>query len=334
MNIGIKNIEYYLPEKILTNNDLEKIYPDWSADKIYKKTGIMSRHIAGDYEVVSDLAYNAAVKLFKTVDKDSIDFLLLATQSPDYILPTTACILQDRLKLSIYCGALDFNLGNSAYVYGLALAKSLVKSKVAKNVLLIMAEIYTKHINKMDKSTRIIFGDGAAASLICECDADIGEFVFGTDGSGASNLIVPSGGLKIPRTSKTKQESIDENGNVRSADNLFMDGAEIFNFTIDRVPVLVKETLHKNNIPFDEINLFIFHQANAYILNYLRQKLNIPKNKFYINLKNTGNTVSASIPIAIKMAEYEGVLKKGDKVMLVGFGVGLSWGAVIINYQG
>ena len=332
MGIGIKATTFYLPEKTLANQELADMYSGWTAEKIYKKTGIASRHIAGEGEVVSDMAYGAAAELLKSERKESIDFILLATQSPDYILPTTACILQNRLGLSTNCGALDFNLGCSAYVYGLALAKSLIVCGVAEKILLIMAEAYTKHINKQDKSTRTIFGNGAAASLICECGGDIGNFVLGTDGSKYASLIIPSGGLKLPRTAATGREEADEDGNMRSADNLYMDGAEIFNFTIDIVPALVDETLKKNNLALSDIDLFVFHQANAYMLKYLRQKLNIPAEKFYINLETTGNTVSSTIPIALKMAEGDGSLKKGHLAMLVGFGVGLSWGAVVIRY--
>jgi 3-oxoacyl-[acyl-carrier-protein] synthase-3 len=336
MGAEIAAISYYLPEKVLTNEELSNLYGDWSTEKIYKKTGISKRHIAGDQECASDLAEKAAKNLFNEygIKPETIDFILLATQSPDYFLPTTACILQDRLGIPKNSGALDFNLGCSAYVYGLALAKSLIDGGMANNVLLITSEIYSKHIHPMDKSTRTIFGDGASATLISRNKKEnkIGKFIFGTDGSGASHLIVPAGGMKLRSTIETKFEEMDENGAIRSKENIYMNGPEIFSFTISVVPKAVKDILIKSELDMDEIDLFIFHQANKYMLDYLRKKINIPNEKFYINLKETGNTVSSSIPIALKMALNEEKLNKGHNVMLVGFGVGLSWAATIIKW--
>jgi len=333
MGTIISGISYYLPEKILTNDELTLIYEDWTPEKIYNKTGIKSRHIANKDEYVSDLAVKASANLFReyNINPKDIDFILLATQSPDYLIPTTACIVQDRLGIPQSAGALDYNLGCSAYIYGLALSKSLISAGIARHILLIMAETYSKHIHPMDKSTRTIFGDGAAATYITKSELDnIGEFVLNTDGSGFNHLIIPSSGLKMKNSKKMKNDIIGEDGSVRTDENLYMNGPEIFNFTIKAIPATVNEALLKNNLTFDDIDLFVFHQANKYMLDYLKKKIKIPDEKFYINLSETGNTVSASIPIALKMAEQEGKLKKGQKVMLVGFGVGLSWGATII----
>ena len=335
MNAKIKTISYYLPEEILTNDNLAEIYPDWTADKIFDKTGISKRHISHDGETALDLAIHACTALFQEheVDPESIDFILLATQSPDFLLPTTACILQDKLGIPKSAGALDFNLGCSAYIYGLAIAKSLVASNVAKNVLFVTSETYSKHIHPMDKSTRTIFGDGAAATLVTESDVEkIGAFALGTDGSGYENLIIPTGGLRKPRNDDSKREILDDSGSIRTEENIYMNGPEIFNFTIRVVPKCVREVLAKNNMEAEDIDLFVFHQANKFMLDYLRKKLRIPEEKFYVNLSNIGNTVSASIPIALSMALAEGRIRKGDKIMLVGFGVGLSWGATIIQW--
>lgn len=336
MGARIKAISYYLPEKLLTNDELASLYSEWTAEKIYQKTGIMTRHISDKNECSSDLAEKAAIKLFAeyNINPEDIDFILLATQSPDYLLPSTACILQDKLGIPKSSGALDYNLGCSAFIYGLALGKSLIYTNIARNVLLIMSEVYTKHIHPMDKSTRTIFGDGAAATLISKDDSDnsIGEFILCTDGSGAQELIVPAGGMRLRNSEETKIEFMDESGSIRSKDNIFMNGPEIFNFTIKVVPKAVKDVLEKNNLTMEDIDLFVFHQANKYMLDYLRKKIKIPEDKFYVNMEETGNTVSPTIPIALKMAQSEGKLKKGDKVMLVGFGVGLSWGATIIEW--
>lgn len=333
MSIGIKAIEYELPAKLLTNDELAQIYTDWSADKIFNKTGIASRHIAAEDECSSDLAERAAKKLFDSgvISPESIDFILLATQSPDYILPTTACILQDKLGIPQKAGALDFNLGCSAYIYGLAIAKSLINTGVAKNVLLLTAETYTKYIHPLDKSTRTIFGDGATATLISNCGHSIGEFDLGTDGSGKDSLIIPAGGNRLLQTEETARE-INDNGSIRSLDNLYMDGTEVFSFTIRVVPQSVDNILAKHNLKLDDIDLFVFHQANEFMLNYLRKKLKISKEKFYINMHDIGNTVSSTIPISLKRAEVEGRLHKGDKVLIIGFGVGLSWGSSLLTW--
>lgn len=333
----ITHISYFLPEKTLTNDDLAIEYEsNWNSKKIYKKTGIKSRHIAAT-ETTSQLAARAAEKLFSEsgFPKDKIDFLLLCTQSPDYFLPTTACIVQDILGLPTSCGAFDFNLGCSGFVYGLAITKGLIAGGMAKNVLLLTVETYTKYIHPKDKSVRTIFGDGAAATLITHEEGDpckIGEFVFGTDGKGASNLIVPAGAMAMPKSEETVKEMVDEQGNVRSLNNLYMNGPEIFNFTLDIVPDTVKSLLARAKLSMDDIDLFVFHQANKFMLDSLRDKIGIPDEKFYVNMEDKGNTVSATIPIAMKDALDEGRIRRGDKLMLVGFGVGYSWAGCIVEW--
>ena len=329
---GILAIEYVLPENILTNDELAKLYANWSAEKIYKKTGIQSRHVTSNNETAADLGVVAAQKLIakKIVPKDDIDFILCVTQSPDYKLPTTACTIQDRLGLQKKCGAFDINLGCSGYIYGLAVAKSLVETGIADNVLLITAETYSKHINPLDKSTRTIFGDGAAATLIGHDGMEIGSFDLGTDGSGKDFLIIPTGGARKACTPETAVEKETE-GNVRSEDNLFMSGADIFEFTIREVPASVKRILKKENLKKDSVDLFVFHQANQFMLDFLVKLMKLDKQKFYMNFADIGNTVSASIPIAFKRAMDEGVIKPNQTIVLCGFGVGLSWGSTVIR---
>ena len=331
MGAKITDIEYYLPEQILTNNQLDKQFPDWSSDKIEKKIGIRERHIVKNNETALDLALKAAEKILKDYNKGKIDFLMLCTQSPEYYLPSGACILQDRLGLNKNIGAFDYNLGCSGFVYGLALAKSLITSKVATNILLITSETYTKYIHPKDKGNRTIFGDAAAATIIEKSEEEqIGELVLGTDGSGYKNLIVPNGGLRNRYNPNAKE--IDEGyGSIRTDNDLYMNGPEIFNFTIKIVPKLVLEVLEKNKINLEDLDFVIFHQANKYIIEYLRKKIKIPKNKFYINLLTTGNTSSNTIPIAIKDVLDNKLIKKGDKTLLVGFGVGYSWSGTIIT---
>lgn len=328
---GILGIEYVLPDQLLTNDELAQDYNTWTADKIQKKTGIKSRHIVSANETASDLGYRAAEKLLQTgiIKREDIDFVILVTQTPDYLLPTSACILQERLGLSKHVGALDINLGCSGFIYGLAVSKGLIESGVAKNVLLITAETYTKHINRYDKSTRTIFGDGAAATLVGSGGMRIGEFDLGTDGRGNNLLIIPAGGARISKSDETAIDK-DYDGNIRSQENLYMDGTGVFEFTVREVPGSVDRLLAKINLAKDEIDLFVFHQANQYMLEFLRRTMKIEKSKFYINMADTGNTVSSTIPIALKRAVEDGTALKSHTILLCGFGVGLSWGSTVI----
>jgi 3-oxoacyl-[acyl-carrier-protein] synthase III len=322
MGSYIHSIEYYLPVNTLDNKKLSREFPEWESEKIEEKVGIRNRHIVSKNDTALDLAYKSAERLLKYYDRKLIDFVILCTQSPDYYLPTGACILQDKLKLRKDIGAFDFNLGCSGYIYGLAFAKSLINSKIASNVLLIMAETYSKHIHPSDKSNRSIFGDGAAATLVLSSPKDrILEFVFGTDGSGKDNLIVKRGGIRWLNSHKK----------ILVEDYLYMNGPEIFNFTLDVVPELVNNVLVKHNMSMDQIDFCIFHQANKFMLEYLRKKIKIDPSKFYLNMLETGNTVSATIPIALKDCLERKLVKSYDKVLLVGFGVGYSWGATIIT---
>lgn len=323
--IRISKIEYYLPELVLTNMDLEKEFPEWSSERIREKVGIVQRHISSENETVLDLAVQSSEKVFRDYDRSKIDFILFCTQSPDYFLPTTACILQEKLGLRKNIGAVDFNLGCSGFVYGLAFAKGLVTAGIASSILLVTSETYTKHIHPKDKGNRCLFGD-ASASVIVEKDIMAGDYRFclGTDGSGAENLIVKKGGFRTDFTVNPNHEFDPE--------NLYMNGPEIFNFTIEKIPGLIKETLDENKLNLDDIDYFVFHQANSFMLNYLRRKTKIPTEKFYIDMEKTGNTVSATIPIALKNMFDKGMLKEGNRILMAGFGVGYSWGATIIDF--
>lgn len=335
MRAKLNSINYYLPEVTLTNHDLNQVFPEWSVDKISEKTGIHTRHIADDQTFSSDLAVRAAEKLFSVqeINRDSIDFLILCTQSPDYYLPTTACLVQDRLGLPVTCGAFDFNLGCSGYIYGLSITKGLIESGQAKSVLLITTETYSKFIHPKDKSIRTIFGDGAACTHVIgveETQNGILDFVLGTDGRGASNLIVKAG-LREKNNNDLNREFTDAYGNTRTEGNLYMNGQDIFSFTLKSVPKLVDDTLQKNNLTREDIDLFVLHQANQFMLDALRRRMNIPEEKFFMFLEHCGNTVSSTIPIALYEAIKLGRAKKGSIILLAGFGVGYSWGATIIK---
>ena len=333
--VYIKAISYYLPEYDLNNAVIEQDFPEWSIDKIAEKTGISSRFIAAENETSGDMAVKAAEKLFieHNIDKSTIDYLILCTQSPDYFLPTTACIIQEKVGLGTNVGAFDMNLGCSGYIYGLGLAKGLIASGQAKNVLFITSETYSKFIHPKDKSNKTIFGDAAAASLISSEGgfATIQNFEYGTDGRGAENLIVKNGGLRNYK--KHSDGKMDDYGNFLSDDNLYMNGQEIFLFTLSAVPKLIKNTLEKNAVDKDQIDLFIFHQANKFMLDNLKKKAKIDDDRFYLYLENCGNTVSSTIPIALYHAQKENRLISKNKVLLAGFGVGYSWGGTVIEIE-
>jgi len=321
MNASIKAISYFLPETILSNHDLSLKFPEWSVNKITDKIGIEKRHIAAKDETAVDLAVSASNKLFSEFDieKSSIDYVILCTQSPDYFLPTSACLVHEQLGLLKTTGALDINQGCSGYVYGLSLAKGLVSSGICKNVLLITSETYSKFIHESDKSNRSIFGDAASASLISNDGLlDIGDFIFGSDGSGSEDLIVKNGGAR---------NKVSSNPDFNQDDHLYMNGSNVFNFTLKSVPSLIKSVLDKNELEKDEIDCFVFHQANSFMLNTMRKVCKIDEEKFHNDMKKTGNTVSSTIPIVLKDKYFskneDG--KADEKIVLAGFGVGYSW---------
>ena len=327
-------IDYYLPSSELTTGMLAQQFPDWSIESLEKRTGIHTRRIVGKEECASDLAVEAANKLFETgqCERRAIDFILYCTQSPDYIIPTTACMLQDRLGISKTAGALDYNLGCSGFVYGLALCEGLIASNQAERILLLTADTYSKYLNPMDRNSRTIFGDGAAAVFVSASEMDLPSFgpaVYGTDGSHALALALPNSG-----TRKGEIEGGARRNGKPSLEGtyLVMDGKRIVDFALEAVPDMVESLLKKADISRDAIDLFVFHQANAFIVEELGSKLGIPKEKCPFLMGDGGNTVSATIPMTLKRALDAGLIKDGDRIMLIGFGVGLSWAARILTW--
>jgi 3-oxoacyl-[acyl-carrier-protein] synthase-3 len=314
-------IAVHLPEAVETNDHLQSQFPKWDMDLIYSKTGIRERHIAAPGECASDLGVAAAEKLFTShnIDRRSVDFLLFCTQTPDYALPTTACLIQDRLKLPTSIGALDFNLGCSGYVYGLGLADGLIRSGSATRVLLLTAETYSKYIDAEDRSLRTIFGDGAAATLVEAADEpSLGAFKYGTDGSGADTLLMTKGGARAV------DQAIAPRRRPRWTSPLYMDGPALVYFTVENIPRLVGMVLEASGLNREQIDLYVMHQATFHMLDKLRERLELDAAKMPMVLENVGNTVSSTIPIAIEQLRSQGVLKPGMRSMLLGFGVGLS----------
>lgn len=332
----IFGIQGHLPERIETNEDLAKQNPDWDMVRIAGKTGITSRHIAGPNETASDLGYAAAAKLLakNIVPISEVDYLIVGTQTPDHFLPSDACVLQHRLGLGKHIGAFDYRLGCSGYVCGLQLAKSLVETGAAKNVLLITADTYSKFIHPQDRTVRALFGDGAAATIVGRTEdagLHIGPFVTGTDGSMSQCLTVPAGAFRLPRSAQTAVEHRDASGSVRSMDHLYMDGQAIFSFALNTVPTASKQLLSKAQLPADSVDWWVFHQANRFMLESLMRVCGIAEQKMVYAMQEVGNTVSASIPLAIEDYMVHGKIQPGQRLALVGFGVGLSWNACLVQ---
>ena len=307
----ITDIEYVLGKNKESLEDLGKINPDWIIEKLKDKTGIHSRHTLGVNETEKSLVIEASKKLFERVNPDDIDGIIHVSQSPFSRLPTSACLIQDILNLPKNMMAFDLIQGCSGFVYGLSVASAMIYQQGLKKVLIICADTYTNYIPKNDRTNRPIFSDGAAAAILeSSGDGSIGPFSFFTDGSGGDLLALK-----------------ENNGK----EQLFMDGKKVFKFSLREVPKAFNELLIKANLKQEDIDLFIFHQASAVILRQLKSKLNIPDEKWFQNIKNIGNTVSATIPIAIKQAKDSGQFKPKMNVMLMGFGVGLSVAGCIIR---
>lgn len=315
-------IAIHLPETVEDNEQLAVEFPSWDMDLIYAKTGIRSRRIAAPGECASDLGVAAAEKLFQQhdVDRETIDFLLFCTQTPDYPLPTTACLMQDRLGLPTSVGALDVNLGCSGFVYGLSLADGLIRSGAARRVLLVTAETYSRYIHPTDRSLRTIFGDGAAATLIEAADEpSFGSFVFGTDGRGADALMVTEGGAR------PEHLALKPRKRKRWPSSLYMDGPELVRFTLEIVPSLIDQVLERAEWTRDQIDLYLMHQATWFMLEHLRARLELDPDLVPIDLEYCGNTVSSTIPLLMHDLRVSGRLRPGKRSLLIGFGVGFSW---------
>ncbi len=319
---AVGNISIHLPERIETNEELAADNPRWDMDLIASKTGVYERRIAADGETSADLGVKAAQKLFEEhdVDPKSIDFLLFCTQTPDYPLPTSACLIQDRLGLPTSAGALDFNLGCSGFVYGLSLADGLIRSGAAKRVLFITSETYSKFIDRNDRSLRTIFGDGAAATLIESSDQQtLSSFKFGTDGSGADTLIVSKGGHR------KSDDAIGPRKRKRWKSDLYMDGPALIQFSVGSIPGLCDSILEEESLTQDDVDYFLFHQATRKMLDQLRQTMKIDPEKLPLRMEKVGNTVSSTLPILIHQLRESRDLKADSANMLIGFGVGWSW---------
>lgn len=322
----IRAISSYLPAQIEYNAGLVE-------GRFMKKIGVKSRHVVTD-ESAGDLALRAAERLFEEykLDRHATDFIMLCTQHPDYQMPHTAAQIQDRLGLRKGVGTLDIGLGCSGYVYGLAVAKGLIEAGLVRNVLFLTSSVYSKYINVADKSTRPLFGDGATATWLEGGDTEsLRAFVFGSDGSRYDKLIIPVGGSKCPPRDNPEVFATDDNHNRRSNYEVFMDGMAITYFTLREIPKLVDDVLTAAQITRADLDYCIFHQANKFMMTYLRDKANLNEVPFHNDIETTGNIVSGSVPLAIEQVVKAQGSANLKRVMLAGFGVGLSWAGCIAD---
>jgi 3-oxoacyl-[acyl-carrier-protein] synthase-3 len=332
MGIKISDINYHLPVFNLTNKMISDYHPHWDVDKTSIKTGVNNRHISDQNETAFDLSVNAVSKLFtkSKIKMDEIGAIIYCTQSPDYIMPSNSHLIHKHFNFinSVWC--FDYNLACSGFVYGIAIARGFIETKMAKHILLITSDTYSRYINDKDRSTRLLFGDGAAASIISYTSGKgIIDIILSTDGSSYKSFYIPAGGARMPLSSFTRIESQDIIGNVKSKENIHMEGKKVFDFISKTVPDQILDLLRRNNLKLKDIDQFIFHQASKLTLDSLANTLGIDENKYFTNLKDIGNTVSSSIPIALKQAIDLNRIQKGDLIIISGFGVGLSWGSIL-----
>lgn len=324
-----------MPEKVITNDALQMTHPDWDVQKVGEKSGVLKRHIAGADETAFDLACQAVEKLFSSgqISKERIQGVIFCTQSPDYIMPSNSFLIHKYFGFTSEVWTFDYNLACSGFIFGLAVCRGMIETGMAENILLITADTYSKYINPNDRSTSVLFGDGAAAAVVSkDVEKGIIDIQLASSGNEYDSFFIPAGGSRIPKDNHTKEISIDHSGNERTSEEIHMNGFAVWKFISRTVPEQILALLNRNNLSVDDIDFFGFHQASRMTLDSLTKALKIDNDKVYMNLERVGNTVSASIPIALKDAEREGKLKRGDTVLLSGFGVGLSWGSLIMKY--
>lgn len=324
--VGILGMGHYVPEKILTNFDLEKMV-ETSDQWITERTGIKQRHIAAPEEATSDLCYNAAMIALKDagVAPEEIDLVIVATASPDHVFPSTACLVQDRIGAK-NAAAFDLAAGCSGFVYSLGVASQMIATGLYKHALIIGAETLSRIMNWTDRNTCVLFGDGAGAAVLGPVEEGYGVLGIdmGADGSGGKYLIQPAGGSRNPAS----PETVEANDHT-----IHMNGPEVFKFAIQIMGKTAKRALAKANMKAEELDMLFPHQANLRIISSAAKRLKMPMEKVWVNVDKYANTSAASIPIALCEAQAAGALKKGDNILLDGFGAGLTWASIVLKWS-
>jgi 3-oxoacyl-[acyl-carrier-protein] synthase-3 len=333
-HVRLAGIVASVPATVLGVDDLSRVFGEAEARKISESSGVVTRYVAPPNLCTSDLCAAAAEKLLEGLGwvRESVDLLIFVSQTPDYVLPPTACVLQRRLGLPKSCAAFDVNLGCSGFTYGLWMAASLLSSGGVRRALLLVGDTVTHIVSPLDRALAPLFSDaGSATALEHDVAAGPMHFELGTDGRGSSHLIVPAGGARTPHSEETARRTEREGGNVRSDDDLFMDGAEVFAFTLREVPGMIRAVLARAEWGSDGFDACVMHQANLLMLQYLMKKLRLPSEKVVLTIGEHGNTSSASIPLAMAHALGPRLSRESMRLVLAGFGVGYSWGSVALE---
>jgi len=333
MNIKLEKISYYLPEKIIKNEDLEKLHPDWKMSDVVKKSGVYERRVAKDGETAFDMSIRSIDRLLceYKIDVNEIEGILFCTQSPDFIIPGNSHLVHAHYPFKKDVVAFDINLACSGYIYAISIAYSMIKSGLVNNFLIVTSDTYSKYINPLDRSAKVLFGDGATATYLEKgnvSDTKVIDILLGTYGVGYRDFYIKNGGSRHPKLNQISQinnETIDHDNYIK------MNGVGVWSSVNSLIPKFIRKILIKNDLDIKSIDYFIFHQASTMTIDSITKILNIDKKKVIINLEKIGNTVSSSIPICIKQSIMDNKITKGSKVLLCGFGAGISFGMVLLE---
>ncbi len=332
-NVGIRAMSACVPQGVVYNKDLGYLIPEEEIQKTVDSIGVRERRIADPDVCASDLAYKAALKLMEdnSIDPSSIDVLLFMSQTADYRIPATAPLLQERLGLSIDTLAMDLSLGCSGFVFALSTAYAYASLPDVNRVLLLDGETFSKIVNRNDKVDWPLYGDAASATLVEKGDFGESAFILRSDGSGRDAVIVRDG-MRNPVTADSLVEVRNENGDIHNGLEVYMDGMDVFNFAMKRVPKTIKEMSEVGGISLDDVDWLVFHQANRFMTDFFVKKLKFDPNRVPYCIDRYGNTSSTSVPLTIVSELYD-KLNDGDKVMMAGFGAGLSWGVSLVTMR-
>ena len=335
-NIGITGISAAVPKNVINNYEYDKYFKKEEIKEVIDKIGVRQRRFADDKTCSSDLCYAAAEKLLieLNIKREEIDLLIFISQTPDYRMPATSVLLQERLGLPTSTITFDVNLGCSAFLYGLSIAYSMITAGGIRKALILDGETRSKVYSQKDRKTGFLFGDAGVAALIVK-EEKFGKswFSLNSDGSRESLIKIPAGGYRKMSSCETVIEKVvDEYGNIRSEEQGYMNGADVFNFVIREVPRDFTRLIQTSGTDLGSIDYFVFHQANIYINSYLAKKLKLPSDKIPSTIEKYGNTSSVSIPLTV-VSELKEMLRDHKRLMFSGFGVGLTWGTAIIDVE-
>jgi 3-oxoacyl-[acyl-carrier-protein] synthase III len=333
----IRSIAHALPAKVLTYEELAARFGEREVASIAKMSGIRNRRVVAPGQCASDLAVAAAKRLLEhtKIDPLSIDALIFCSQTPDYRTPATACRLQNILGLPERCSSFDMNQACAAFIYSMQVAHSMVAAGTVSRALVLNADAITTYVNPLDRGLATLHGDAAVATLVESCDDSKGGiefFDFGTSGKDYDRLIVKAGAARTPHSDETAKETIDADGNHRSAEQLYMDGPAVFHFVLNKVKAFLKELLAKRGLTINDFDTVLFHQANRTMVDLLYRSVGVPKDKQFYYMENVGNSAGATTPCLLAEAWREGVVKPGSRTLVCAFGGGLSWGAFSIRW--